>query len=191
MRNLFPKLNEMKKYRTAIGLSRDEIARQVGISRSAITKYENGSQIPSYWIAVKIFQFLLDEYSKYQLKLADVMSTNVKTVTPKTTCGEVLNIMKKFNFTYIPIVQDQIIMGTISKKGIIHTFDGNYDPIKAKDQFVDEIMIDALPILNKNIYLKDVISLILRYNALLVVNLGELVGIITKTDLILDFHENY
>lgn len=184
---MFPKLEEIKKLRTTTGLTRDQIAKEVGISRSAIAKYENGDQIPSYSIAIKIFEFLLDQFCSYQPKLSDIMSTNVKTVSRFTTCGEALNLMKKYNYSFIPVIQGYSVVGTISEKVIIQVIHSNDDIRKVKDTMVEKVMIESLPLLSKNLHLKDIITFVLKYNAVLVIDHGELAGIITKADLISNY----
>ena len=62
MTTVYPPIRKIKKFRERVGLSQNEVASIVGVSQSAITKYEKGLQIPSYTVGTKIFEVLPHNY---------------------------------------------------------------------------------------------------------------------------------
>ena len=92
---MFPKLREIKRIREKIGWSQAELASKANISQSAIPKYESGKQNPSYEIATRIFEILIEEDLQIDPSVGEIMATKVITVTGKTKFGEVLDIMKE------------------------------------------------------------------------------------------------
>ena len=61
---IFPQLEQIKLIREKIVISQVQLAKKAGISQSTIPKYENGTQVPSYNTAKKIFQILLMYFLK-------------------------------------------------------------------------------------------------------------------------------
>jgi putative transcriptional regulator len=50
--------NEVSKYRTDIGVTQEELASKVGVSRQTIIALEKGNYAPSILLALKIASFL-------------------------------------------------------------------------------------------------------------------------------------
>ena len=48
----------IRKKRTELGLTQDELARRVGVSQVAIHQYESGSAVPKMTIAVRLAKAL-------------------------------------------------------------------------------------------------------------------------------------
>ena len=110
----FPKLSELKRLRERIGISQIDLATKVGVSQSAIPKYESGKQIPSYNIATKIFDILQDADMEISPEVWEIMTSNVTTVPSDTKFNQVKKIMNQKSISQIPITHENQIVGTVS-----------------------------------------------------------------------------
>lgn len=55
-------------------------------------------------------------------KLSDVMSKNLKTVKPDTSLSDVVNYMISKNVKRLPVVEDEKLIGIITRKNILKAF---------------------------------------------------------------------
>ena len=55
-------------------------------------------------------------------KLGDVMTTNLKTVTPEETLNHVLNVLINNNLKRIPVVEGDQLVGVITRRDIMKAF---------------------------------------------------------------------
>ena len=55
-------------------------------------------------------------------KLGDVMTTNLKTVTPEETLNHVLNVLINNNLKRIPVVEGDKLVGVITRRDIMKAF---------------------------------------------------------------------
>ena len=111
----------------------------------------------------------------------DVMSADVVWITAQYTLNEAFATMTQFNVDHLPVVEEQRVVGLISKKELFHHTIDHPDAPQAR-------VGDAM---RRNIYtcpLHSAVSNIaqtmlqFRLDAVPVLNRNELVGIITATD---------
>ncbi|MHA2169646.1 MAG: CBS domain-containing protein [Candidatus Kariarchaeaceae archaeon] len=181
---VFPRLREIKRIREKIGWSQIELAQKVGISQSAIPKYESGKQVPSYEIATKIFELLLEEDIQIDPTVSEIMATRVIVVNGKRNFGEVLDLMKEKSISQIPVVRNKTVIGTISETIILDLLDKYHNITTLRDECAEDVMGPALPTVPKNAKMKEITPLLRHFGAIIVTDYGELAGIITKADLL-------
>ncbi|MDH5401621.1 MAG: CBS domain-containing protein [Candidatus Heimdallarchaeota archaeon] len=181
---MFPNLREIKRIREKIGWSQSLLSEKVNISQSAITKYENGSQIPSYEIATKIFEVLMNEELKFDPNVEEVMTRSVKTVTEDVSFGQSLEIMKKYSISQIPVVRKSTMIGTISENRALDLFDSYHNLALLKEQKVVDIMDKSLPTVPYGTKITEITPLLRRFGGVIIIHNGNLDGIITKADLL-------
>ena len=114
----------------------------------------------------------------------DVMSADVVWITAQHTLNEAFATMIQFNVDHLPVVEEQKIVGIISKKELFkHTVDGAHTAEQA-------VVGDAM---QRNVFTCPLHSAVtkvartmlqFRLDAVPVVNRNELVGIITATDIL-------
>ena len=182
---MFPDLKEIKRIRENIGWSQIELANRIGISQSAITKYEAGSQIPSYEIGSKIFEILLKEDLESNPNVTELMATNIITISPKKTFGETLDLMREHSISQIPVVENGKVVGTVSETSTLDLLD-NYSNLRAmREEFIENVMAEPLPSVPKNTKLKHITPLLRQFDAILINEGGNIIGIVTKADLLI------
>ncbi|MCE7736808.1 MAG: CBS domain-containing protein [Candidatus Heimdallarchaeota archaeon] len=181
---IFPKLAEIKRLREKIGWSQSELAEKVGISQSAIPKYENGKQTPSYEIAVKIFELLLQEDIQIDPEVSEILTSKIVKVTPRSALGEALDIMKEQSISQIPVIKENLVVGTISESLVLELLNRYRNLDSLRDESVENIMGDILPIVPESAKIQEITPLLRRYGAVMVLVQGKLSGIVTKADLL-------
>ena len=181
---MFPRLAEIKRIREKIGWSQSELAEKVGISQSAIPKYESGKQIPSYEIAVKIFDLLLEEDIKIDLEVSEIMTPTIVKASPNSKLGEALDIMKEQSISQLPVIKGNLVVGTINESLVLELLDRYRNLVSLREESVENIMVDILPIVPKSAKIQEITPLLRHYGAVMVLMQGKLSGILTKADLL-------
>ncbi|MHA2279091.1 MAG: helix-turn-helix domain-containing protein [Candidatus Kariarchaeaceae archaeon] len=153
---MFPKLSEIKRIREKIGWSQAELAEKIGISQSAIPKYESRKQVPSYEIAVKIFDLLLQEDIKIDLEVSEIMTTKIVKVSPNSPLGSTLDIMKEKSISQLPVMKGNIVVGTITETTVLDHLDRYRTLNSLREAKIESVMDDILPIVPKNTKLQEV-----------------------------------
>lgn len=124
---------------------------------------------------------VLKENIKPVMKVKDIMSTPVKTVSEDITVDEVYDIMLKFGHSGMPIVKDNIISGIISRRDIDKARAHGYGnaPVRA-------YMSKKVITVDMEESVKEVQELFAEHGIgrLPVLKDNEMVGIITRTDII-------
>lgn len=172
-------LNEIKEIRKKFGLTQSELAKKADVSQSLIAKVESGRLEPTYSKAMKIFDTLKLLTHEKEAIASEIMEKKIISVGPNEEIKKAINIMKKYEISQMPVIEDDRLVGMISETILLESI---LNEKKASN--VREIMKDPPPIVAMNTSIS-VISDILRFFPIIVVNdRGKLVGVITKSDLI-------
>ncbi|UCG02592.1 MAG: CBS domain-containing protein [Candidatus Heimdallarchaeota archaeon] len=181
---ILPELIELRRMRKIIGLTQVELAHRVGISQSMIAKIENGTLNPSYDVVRRIYQTLYSIEHRNQTKAYEIMSS-VIFVETDDSIRHVFKLMKDNGISQVPVfsksgrnmgsVTEQTLLDVLLKGQTLKEIEG--DP-------VEKIMDDVFPVINKEIPLSAITSLLQVSAAVLVTEKGKIIGIITKADLL-------
>ena len=98
--------SQLKKIRTAQGLTQARLASEAGVSQSLIAKIESGEVQPAYTSMKSITEALRLRRASRQKKAKDVMSSPVRTVRTLSKISECVEIMKRFGISQVPVLQD-------------------------------------------------------------------------------------
>jgi predicted transcriptional regulator len=168
--------------RQKVGLTQIQLAKQVGVSQSLITKVEKGKIEPSYTIARKIFIVLEEELAKQQKETIakNICTKNIAYIKADHSIDESIRIMKKYAISQIPVKKDGAIIGSISEE----TFIKNYEKIKNKHVSVEEIMDEPFPTIPEDTHISLIRDILKTYPAIILLRKGKPSGIITKADIL-------
>jgi predicted transcriptional regulator len=170
-----PDLDQLKSLRVSLNLSQHDLARMAGVSQSLIAKIESKRIDPSLSNAQKIAKALLAESPK-TIAVAEVMSKNLVSFLPETPVLEAINVMKKNAISQFPVVKNSIVLGRISESAIL-------EHVESLDSLVlQEIMHSPPPLVDKETPVQAILPLLQTFSMVLVTEKGELVGIVTKAD---------
>ena len=166
----------LKKLRAEIGLTQSQLARLVGVSQAHIAKIEKEKVDPRLSTINKLLQVLTEGEGK---KCRDIMTTEVIFAKPKDTILKISKTMMNHAISQLPVVEKGKVIGTVTEESIIKNLSSNI-----ADQKVEEIMETPLPSVPENTNISMIRPLLEDHSGVLVVRKGDVVGIITRSDLL-------
>jgi len=166
----------LKKMRLEAGLTQSELARFVGVSQAHIAKIESGKVDPRLSTVNKILQVLT---SKRGRKCGEIMTREVITVSSKEKIKNVSEIMVKYGISQVPVVEGGRVIGMVTEEGIVRNLSPNIS-----EESVEKIMEPPLPTVSEDTDISVIKPLLEVHPGVLVMKKGELVGIITRSDLL-------
>ncbi|MEW5996392.1 MAG: CBS domain-containing protein [Candidatus Micrarchaeota archaeon] len=181
---MLPSLNEIKKRRVSLGLTQGRLAKLAGISQSLVAKIESGKADPSYSNAGKIFEALDSLHAKEEKKAEQIMASPVLCAKPSEQVGRALSLMREKGISQLPVVDGGVVVGTISENAILSLLEKGYRMEDVRKTAVSSVIEPSLPQVGRGTRYSAVISLLKENPAILVVEKGKILGIITKADLV-------
>jgi predicted transcriptional regulator len=181
---MFPTLEDIAKRRRQLGLKQSELAKMTGVSQSLIAKLEAGTIDSSYTKVKTIFDVLDRLEFKTKVQAGKVLHKNVVTIQKDEPISKVVKIMKEHGYSQIPVFDGKHSVGSISEKAILRQIMVGKGLDEISKLPTEEIMEEAFPQINEDAPLALISSLLQTYSAVLVSKKGEVIGIITKADLL-------
>jgi len=169
----------IKRKRNELGVSQKSLAARSRVSQSLLSKLESGLLDPSYGNTHRIVSALEDLDRKNVKKAVNIMNTPVVSVDRSTKIRDVVELMKENSFSQLPVIENNVVIGSISEDEFVEHFDVEGFP----EMSVEQIMSDSFPIVNKETPIDSIRSLLRTSKAVIVADKGKPVGIITKFDL--------
>jgi len=180
---MFNELSEIKILRKRLDLTQHELANKAGISQSLLAKIESGKIDPTYAKAKRIFETLSELSNREEVKASDIMNKKIVTAKPKEKIKQVIANMRKHGISQLPVVEDNNLLGFISESIILEGLLGG------KASIVEEIMHERPPSVSKDSTLEIVSGLLKHYPMVAVFDKGKMIGIITKSDVIINLNK--
>jgi predicted transcriptional regulator len=168
------KLEDIKKMRQKLGLSQTELARRAGVTQAHIAKIESGKVDPRFSTVSKIFGCLNIEQQETCEKY---MTPGIIEVSLNSSISDAAKIMRKRGISQIPVYKGKQIVGLLTERDLI--LNSGKENLKVK-----EIMEDMPPTVAKYTPVDSIRELLLEFPAVIVMDEGKAIGIITKSDLI-------
>lgn len=182
-----PTPEDIKKLRKKVGLTQTELAKLAGVSQSLIARIEKGTVDPRLSTLRKIIEAikLVEMRAKKAKSAKDVMYSPVITIKSSDKVKKAIELMEKYAISQLPVVNDKgVPVGSITESTVLKKLLSG-EPEKILKIKVEEIMEESFPTITPSTNIKDIQQLILKkYPAVLVMEKGKIVGIITKIDLI-------
>ncbi len=172
-------ISSLKKIRKQLELTQGQFAKKAGISQSMIAKIESGKLDPTY-SKVKQIEQALDDLEKLNTKFAkDLMTKHIISVKEKTSVIEVIKLMKKHEISQLPVMENSKVVGLVSESSILSK---NIDDLKKLN--ASDVMVDSPPIIDKNAKIEVLKQLLIFYPVILIKEKGNIIGLVSKADLI-------
>ena len=179
-----PSPEDLKRERTRTGLTQAELASRAGVSQSLIARIERGDVDPRLSTLGKILKALKEAKGEKGPLAGDLMHSPVICVGLKETLGTASKLMVEHDISQMPVIDGGVQMGSLSERKVVCEIHSEDDIAKVSGRKVEGIMGEAFPTVGKNTDIKTLSALVEGHPALLVVDRGEPVGIITKTDVL-------
>jgi predicted transcriptional regulator len=175
-------LSDIRRRRLALGIPVRELARAVGRSVATVSRIERGRIRPSYELAQGLFSYLeaREGEATPDLQARDVMNTQVVTLDENSTLGAAASLMEQKGYSQFPVVDGGRVTGSLSDVALLRAL---ADPRRRRER-VRSIQEPAYPQVGEEFPADLLASLLGRYPAVLIVERGEIRGIVTKMDLI-------
>jgi len=181
---MLPLLEEIERRRRSLGLSQKKLARMVGISQSLIAKIESRRINPSYLKAKAIFDLLESLERKRESKAKDILHKNVVGVASHEPVSKASSLMRQTGFSQLPVFDGKQVIGSISEKTMLNQILMGRNPFELSRLPVERVMDEAFPRIDEETPLTVISSILQHSPAVLVTKKGQVIGIITKADLL-------
>ena len=181
---MFPTLEDIAKKRRQLGVKQAELAKLAGVSQSLIAKLESGKIDSSYTKVKTIFDVLDRLEAKTKIQEEKIVPNEVISIQKDETLSKVVRLMKDHGYSQIPVFNGKQSVGSISEKTILRQILAGKDLSQISKLPTEEIMEEAFPQVSEDAPLSLISSLLQTYSAVLVAKKGNVVGIITKADLL-------
>jgi predicted transcriptional regulator len=171
-----PTPEDLRERRTDLDLTQSELAERADVSQPLIARIEGGDVDPRLSTLRRIVD-ALEEAEGGVLRARDLMHSPVVSVAPDDSVHETTELMDEKGYSQVPVVRE----GT--PQGLIGTSDVRQRPEEnVGDLPVAEVMGESMTAVEPDATLDAVDSHLDHNDAVLVVEDGETVGIITEAD---------
>ena len=166
----------IKRLRIEAGLTQRQLAELIGISQAHIAKIEKETVDPRLSTVNKILKILTKGEGK---KCGDVMTRNVISARQSDTVQTVSRLMMRNAISQLPVIEGGKVVGTITEEGIVSNLSSTI-----ADEKVEKIMQEPMPQVSEDTSISIIRPLLENHYGILVTRKGEVVGIITRSDLL-------
>lgn len=166
----------LKQLRIKARLTQKKLAELAGVSQAHIAKIELGKVDPRLSTINKILEVLTEGKKR---KCKDIMVERVLFAKPNDSILEVSNVMMRHAISQMPVLSGNRVVGTIMEESIIRNLSS-----KIANEKVKNIMGPPLPMVSEETTIDVIRPLLERQQAVLVARNREIVGIITRSDLL-------
>jgi len=180
---MLPGLEYIKQTRLKLGITQRRLASLTGISTSMINQIETGRCKPSYDTAKNIFEILSTLEGKSSKKAGDICSRNIIFAQKDDSLYSIVEKMRLHFVSQVPIFEGQRIVGIVSEDSLAKRMVEN-DEKKLKNITIDTVMEPSPPLVDSGTPAKALVPLIRFAKCILVTEKGNVIGIITTTDIL-------
>ncbi len=170
--------------RRTLGLTQTELANLAGVSQSYIAKLEANKIEPSYTKVVAILRALSQLEQGKETKASEIMTTEIISVQKNESVERAVNLFWAHGFSQLPVLDGDRPVGSITERTIIDKMVNSDGEGPISDRPISEIMEDPFPHVGEDAPVALIANMLRIYPAVLIHRRGEIVGIITKADLL-------
>jgi len=172
-----PTPEDLRERRNDLGLTQSDLAEHADVSQPLIARIEGGDVDPRLSTLRRIVN-ALQEAEGGLLRASDLMHSPVVSVEPDASVHETTELMDEKGYSQLPVIRDGIPQGLISTSVIRQRSEDNVGELP-----VAEVMHESITTVEPDATI-DAIDAHLDHNdAVLVVEGGKTVGIITEADI--------
>ena len=177
------KPSEVKMARIRAGLTQAKLAELAGVTQAYIAKIEAGEADPRVSTLEKI-SLALERATTggRRTTVEELMSSPIISVKPHDKIEQAIRLMLSNDISQLPVLEGGVQVGSISETTFIHRITSGEDISKLLKRSVTEMMDNPFPTVSKDANIEVAYHLLEHEPALVVVDHGRPVGIITKAD---------
>ena len=183
--------NRIKEKREALGISQKKLATLLHLSQSTIARLERDRDRmnPSYGTVFKVITTLdnlsaIDTKGRLLIKTAaEIMHSRIVCASPDETVAKAIGLVKEYDFPQLPVLdRSRNIMGAVSQKRLMSIATQNPEEIDRIK--VGDIIDMEIPRVGKETDVARIRKILEDWSAVLVVEKGKAIGIITIYDVL-------
>ncbi len=170
-------IKSLRKLRREAGITQTELSIEVGVSQAYIARLESGSLDPKLSVVNKIIEVLNQKRSTI---CTELMTPNPVTVDARDSVSMAVSLMQERSYSQLPVLRGTQVVGIVTEWDVIRNLQHDLHEISVQSIMSpgNTIMVDGATSVDTIIPLFD------NFQAILVLNLGRLQGIITRSDLL-------
>ncbi|MFO8017672.1 MAG: CBS domain-containing protein [Promethearchaeia archaeon] len=177
-----PQLSELKKLRKQLGISQTDLAEELNIPQSSISRIETGRIDPPYSKVKLVYNFLIGkkiEKNKIKKTAENIMTEEIVSIGIESTITEAIELMNKHQISQLPILESNQNLGSLTAKRIQKYIAEHPDLSNISIEHLKEL---PFPEIQKSWKISTVSQLLTNYPAVLVKEFDKYIGIITDAD---------
>ena len=178
-----PLPSELRALRKRLGLTQAQVANAAGVSQPLVARIENGTVDPRF----STLQSVVDALNRAERKsvlLSEVMTSPVASVRATDTVSAAIRVMREKGISQLPVLQKGMPVGSLSDRAIVHALSEATDAEALAKTLVQKIMAPPFPMAGADMSVDQAYRLLEDQPAILVVERGRPVGIVSKADLL-------
>ena len=172
---------DIRERRTELGLTQSDLAEQADVSQPLIARIEGGDVDPRLSTLRRIVN-ALQEAEGGIMRAETLMHSPVVSVRPDDSVHETQELLDEHGFSQVPVVQDGTPEGLIGHSDIRAHVDRT-DVDHLGELPVDEVKHESFVSVEPDATLDEINDYLNHNDAVLIVNGGETVGIVTEADI--------
>lgn len=172
-----PTPEDLRERRTELGLTQSELADRADVSQPLIARIEGGDVDPRLSTLRRIVN-ALEEAEGGVLRAADLMNTPVVSVAPDDSVRQAKQLMDSEGYSQVPVIRDGRPSGLIGNTDIRQRSGDNVGELP-----VAEVMHESITTVEPDATLDEIDTYLDHHDAVLVVDGGKTVGVITDADI--------
>lgn len=169
--------------RARLGITQVELAKLAGVTQAYIAKIEAGTTDPRISTLERISKALerATVAEKY-VTVEQIMASPIIAVKPNDKIKKAIRLMEAYNISQLPVLDSEIQVGSVSETTLVRKITSGENMLRLLSRDIKEIMEDPFPSVGKDADVDVVYHLLEHEPAVLVVERGKAVGIVTKAD---------
>ncbi len=172
-----PTPEDLRERRNALELTQSELAERADVSQPLIARIEGGDVDPRLSTLRRIVN-ALQEAEGGILRAHDLMHEDVVSVAPDDSVHEAMELMNERGYSQVPVLRDGTPQGLIGTGDIVGHSEENVGDLPVAD-----VMHESLTTVEPDATIDAVDAHLEHSDAVLVVDSGRTVGIITEADI--------
>ncbi|MFB6120144.1 MAG: CBS domain-containing protein [Halobacteriaceae archaeon] len=176
-----PTPQDLRERRNELDLTQSELANRADVSQPLIARIEGGDVDPRLSTLRRIVE-ALDEAEGDVVRAADVMNTTVVSVRPDDSVRGARDLMLEEGYSQLPVIRDGQPQGIISNSDIRQAREETTGETEVGDLPVADVMHGSYNTVEPDAPLEQIDNYLDHSRAVIVVEDGHVVGIITEAD---------
>ena len=172
-----PTPEDLRERREELEITQSDLAERADVSQPLIARIEGGDVDPRLSTLRRIVN-ALQEAEGGLLRAADLMHSPVVSVEPDASVHETTDLMNEKGYSQVPVIRDGIPQGLIGNRDIRQREGDDVGNLP-----VAEVMHESITTVEPDATLDEIDTYLDHHDAVLVVEGGRTVGIITDADI--------